>query len=522
MQPERSTKPIDTESGTNPQQHDCKADDTNSSSLSPSSCITRTHMHSTSSSSAAAPAAAAAAAAAPSSSVATAACSSSGDNTYMVRCGNHETRFVLPSRYVLQKKLGHGAYGVVCSAYDSVSEQHVAIKKITNAFNNFNHAKRTLREIKILKRFRHENVLQVYDVLPPPSYDTFQDIYVVSELMDIDLHQIIFSQQLLTDRHIQFFLYQILRGLKYIHSAHVLHRDLKPSNLLVNENCELKICDFGLARVAEPDKNYPGFLTEYVATRWYRAPEILLSSVEYTKSVDMWSVGCIFAEMLGRKPLFPGKDYMHQLQLILHLLGTPSTDDTSYIGSEGAKRYMQSLPPRKGIALSKIFPSSNPLALDLLSKILCFVPSQRITVEEALAHPYLVDLHEPDDEPNADYKFNFDFERCPQTVQSLKALIWYDICESHPELREKPAPPLPQATNPYLYAAGQANMPAFPQAVPHHAQSMVPTDMSSSTTVLPNNANTNNNITTAAPVLAPAPASASTPITPGYRDTEMR
>ncbi len=114
----------------------------------------------------------------------------------------------------------------------------------------------------------------------------------------------------------QYFLYQLLRGLKYVHSANVLHRDLKPSNLLVNANCDLKIADFGLARTTS-DTN---FMTEYVVTRWYRAPELLLNCSEYTEAIDVWSVGCIFMELLNRKPLFPGKDYVQQLVLITEVL----------------------------------------------------------------------------------------------------------------------------------------------------------------------------------------------------------
>lgn len=111
---------------------------------------------------------------------------------------------------------------------------------------------------------------------------------------------------------LQYFLYQILRGLKYIHSARVIHRDLKPSNLLLNANCELKICDFGLARpTAEND-----IMTEYVVTRWYRAPELLLNSTDYTAAIDIWSVGCIFMELLNRRPLFAGRDHMHQMCLV--------------------------------------------------------------------------------------------------------------------------------------------------------------------------------------------------------------
>ena len=114
---------------------------------------------------------------------------------------------------------------------------------------------------------------------------------------------------------VQYFLYQILRGLKYIHSANVLHRDLKPSNLLLNANCDLKICDFGLARVTSESD----FMTEYVVTRWYRAPELLLNSSDYTTAIDVWSVGCIFMELMDRKPLFPGRDHVHQLRLLMEV-----------------------------------------------------------------------------------------------------------------------------------------------------------------------------------------------------------
>lgn len=118
----------------------------------------------------------------------------------------------------------------------------------------------------------------------------------------------------------QYFLYQILRGLKYIHSANVLHRDLKPSNLLLNANCDLKICDFGLARVTSESD----FMTEYVVTRWYRAPELLLNSSDYTAAIDVWSVGCIFMELMDRKPLFPGRDHVHQLRLLMEVSSNPS------------------------------------------------------------------------------------------------------------------------------------------------------------------------------------------------------
>ena len=152
----------------------------------------------------------------------------------------------------------------------------VAIKKIS-PFEHQTYCQRTLREIKILTRFNHENIIDIRDILRTTSMDTMKDVYIIQCLMETDLYKLLKTQRLSND-HICYFLYQILRGLKYIHSANVLHRDLKPSNLLLNTTCDLKICDFGLARVADPEHDHTGFLTEYVATRWYRAPEIMLNS----------------------------------------------------------------------------------------------------------------------------------------------------------------------------------------------------------------------------------------------------
>ena len=266
-----------------------------------------------------------------------------GDDPYeltkFVVCGN---LFEVKKKYVPIKPIGKGAYGIVCSAKDEKQNTKVAIKKITNAFENVVDAKRTLREIKLLRHLRHENVVPITDCMLPSKEEeyNFNDVYVMYELMDTDLHQIIRSDQPLTDDHCQYFIYQLLRGLKYIHSADVLHRDLKPSNLLLNANCDLKICDFGLARTNTQDKNRD-FMTEYVVTRWYRAPELLLSCAEYTVAIDVWSCGCILAELLGRKPLFPGKDYVHQLNLITKVIGTPDEQDLYFVTSDKARRYLR-------------------------------------------------------------------------------------------------------------------------------------------------------------------------------------
>ncbi|XP_031272770.1 mitogen-activated protein kinase homolog MMK1 [Pistacia vera] len=328
--------------------------------------------------------------------------------------------------------IGKGAYGIVCSALNSETNEHVAIKKIANAFDNKIDAKRTLREIKLLRHMDHENVVAIRDIVPPPERESFNDVYIAYELMDTDLHQIIRSNQALSEEHCQYFLYQILRGLKYIHSANVLHRDLKPSNLLLNANCDLKICDFGLARVtSETD-----FMTEYVVTRWYRAPELLLNSSDYTAAIDVWSVGCIFMELMDRKPLFPGRDHVHQLRLLMELIGTPSEADIEFL-NENAKRYIRQLPPHNRQSFTEKFASVHPLAIDLVEKMLTFDPRQRITVEDALAHPYLASLHDISDEPVCMSPFSFDFEQHALSEGQMKELIYQEALAFNPEYRHQ-------------------------------------------------------------------------------------
>jgi serine/threonine protein kinase len=207
----------------------------------------------------------------------------------------------------------------------------------------------------------------------------------------------------------QFFIYQILRGLKYIHSANVIHRDLKPRNILVNSNCDLKICDFGLARVDDPQYRDRCVMSNYIATRWYRAPEVILGRKRYTKAVDMWSVGTILAELIGRKPIFPGRDSFHQITLVCSILGTPlpaelkstsQSDQKSKSGQPSASstpavsdEYISALPRKAKVPFRQLYPHASATACDLLDKLLVFEPEKRLTCEQALAHPYLEELH---------------------------------------------------------------------------------------------------------------------------------
>ncbi|KAL3480638.1 kinase-like domain-containing protein [Aspergillus californicus] len=345
------------------------------------------------------------------------------------QAGSRKISFNVSDQYEIQDVIGEGAYGVVCSAIHKPSSQKVAIKKIT-PFDHSMFCLRTLREMKLLRYFNHENIISILDIQRPRNYESFNEVYLIQELMETDMHRVIRTQDL-SDDHCQYFIYQTLRALKAMHSANVLHRDLKPSNLLLNANCDLKVCDFGLARSAASTDDNSGFMTEYVATRWYRAPEIMLTFKEYTKAIDVWSVGCILAEMLSGKPLFPGKDYHHQLTLILDVLGTPTMEDYYGIKSRRAREYIRSLPFKKKIPFKALFPKSNDMALDLLEKLLAFNPTKRITVEEALRHPYLEPYHDPDDEPTAppipEGFFDFDKNKDALSKEQLKVLIYEEI-----------------------------------------------------------------------------------------------
>ncbi|KAL9234491.1 hypothetical protein vseg_009361 [Gypsophila vaccaria] len=347
-----------------------------------------------------------------------------------VRYNLYGNLFEVSSKYVPPlRPVGRGAYGIVCAAVNSQTGEEVAIKKISSAFDNRVDAKRTLREIKLLCHMNHDNVIALRDVIRPPRKDNFNDVYIVYELMDTDLHQIIRSNQTLTEDHCRYFLYQILRGLKYVHSANVLHRDLKPSNLFMNANCDLKIGDFGLARTtSEAD-----FMTEYVVTRWYRAPELLLNCSEYTAAIDIWSVGCILGEIMTRDPLFPGKDYVHQLKLITELIGAPDDSSLGFLRNDNACKYVRQLPQYPRQQFSTRFPDASPVIVDLLERMLVFDPSKRITVDEALCHPFLASLHDINEEPVCPEPFNFEFEQPSFTEENIKELIWLESVRFNPD-----------------------------------------------------------------------------------------
>uniref|UniRef100_A0A669E514 mitogen-activated protein kinase n=1 Tax=Oreochromis niloticus TaxID=8128 RepID=A0A669E514_ORENI len=298
----------------------------------------------------------------------------------------NSTVWEVPEKYTHLKQIGTGAYGSVCSALNEKNKEKVAIKKLHRPFQSEIFAKRAYRELRLLKHMKHENgclTAPLFLCFVPPSY-------LVMPYMFTDLSKV--RGQLSEDK-VQFLVYQMLCGLRYIHKAGIIHRDLKPGNLAVNQDCELKILDFGLARSTDAE------MTGYVVTRWYRAPEVILNWMHYTQTVDIWSVGCIMAEMINGKTLFKGKDYMDQLTQIMKVTGVPGPEFIQKLDTPEARNYVKGLPryPRKDFSM--LFPRASAHGVDLLEKMLVLDGDERPTAELALEHPYFDNLRDPDDFP---------------------------------------------------------------------------------------------------------------------------
>merc|ERR1712007_47451 len=337
----------------------------------------------------------------------------------------------------------------------------VAIKRIGHMFEDLIDCKRILREISILHKLDHENVVRIYDLPQPASLSSFDELYIVMEICDSDLKKLFRTDVELTQLHINTLLYNTLVGLKYIHSAGIFHRDLKPANCLINQDCSVKICDFGLSRAIGDEQDHlvalpntprgesgegphampivpstarmKRHLTGHVVTRWYRAPELILLQENYTQAIDVWSVGCIYAELLGmlegtktddRGPLFPGSscfplspdnkhktDYRFhtrgkhdQLNMIFNLLGTPSEADISQLERDDAKRYIRCFQHREG---------------DILAKMLRFNPQERVNVDRALCHRLFEGIRDETREKLSDIHVTLEFEKEPDLDESL-------------------------------------------------------------------------------------------------------
>ena len=337
----------------------------------------------------------------------------------------------LDPRYKLEKVIGAGSYGVVLKAKENFNgkEEPCAVKKVSKEiFTDTILAKRILREIKLLGHFNNDNIVALRNLITPSTKD-FKEFFIVMDLMETDLKSVFKSGQKMQNEHVQYFLYQILRALKQIHAAGVIHRDITPANILVNINCDLKICDFGLAR--DEPKEDDQFLTDYVTMRWYRAPELVMESKTYTGAVDVWGVGAIVCEMFGSKPLFPGKDRVNQLDKIIDVIGTPPDAEIKSIGSEAAQRYIKKKSVKKPTDFYAKFPNADPLGIQLMVKMLSFHPARRITVETALEHEFLAELHDEQDEDVSCVRpFLFDDTKF-NSAADVKAAIFEETMAFH-------------------------------------------------------------------------------------------
>ncbi|KAL5456902.1 hypothetical protein EMCRGX_G034129 [Ephydatia muelleri] len=347
----------------------------------------------------------------------------------------------ISTRYQICRRIGKGAYGIVWKSVDRRTGEIVALKKIFDAFSNQTDAQRTYREVMFLDAFSgHENVIQLLNVI---SALNNMDLYLVFEFMDTDLHAAIKSK-LLHSPHVQYILYQILKVIMYIHSGNCIHRDLKPSNILINSQCFIKLADFGLMRsltsipFGEENIGFNPIMTEYVATRWYRAPEILLGSQRYTKGVDMWSVGCILAEMMSGKPLFDGTSTLNQIERIMTIIPHPTRADIESIKSPYAQSILEQVLKRHSSNLRDTLPCPDEDALKLLNELLRFNPDKRITAEQALLSPYMHRFHCPENEPTLDHDVVPTLNDCTQlSVQNYQDMLYKGISHTRAALKSE-------------------------------------------------------------------------------------
>ncbi|XP_002158990.1 mitogen-activated protein kinase 1 isoform X1 [Hydra vulgaris] len=289
------------------------------------------------------------------------------------------------------------------------------------------HCRVALRELRVLKRLSHENIIKTMKIIDSSgntidpnteSFNGIDNVYVVEELLDSDLQRIIERNGKLSLETCKIFLYQLLRGLKYIHSANVVHRDIKPGNLFVKtDDLTLKVGDYGLARVFDYRYTHKGYLTALVSTRYYRAPEVILKTGDYSYPIDIWSAGCVFGEMLLGKVLFPGENDLDQIDCICRVFG---------LKVENIFDHVSMFPEH-------LFRGISSDAIDLLSKMICIDPDRRISAEQALCHPFFADLHDPLDEPICMQPFYVEHEIDNLPIKELKGKILEDSFISHCE-----------------------------------------------------------------------------------------
>jgi len=337
------------------------------------------------------------------------------------------------------KLLGEGAYAAVCEVVDQRTNKKYAVKKNRDVFSNVADARRILREIKLMIHFDHPHVMGLSGVVPPEPHtrDSYTDCYLIMPRMDTTLSKVIRSKQQLSPRHKQYFIYQIARGLEYMHSGGIIHRDLKPENILVNAaDCKVKITDFGLSRGVHLDVDSPQKLTEYVVTRWYRAPEVMCCSRLYDYQIDTWALGCISAELYNRRPIFKGRNHIEQLQLIFHYMGTPK--DLSWIQTPDALKWIAGMPKKPPQDLSKIMPGADEGAKQFISQLLITNPNERPTITKAIAHPWMREFAQPRDYKKCpEFNISFEYEKRIKTNFGVRHMMYTELTQYYEKCQKR-------------------------------------------------------------------------------------
>ncbi|MCQ2817332.1 MAG: protein kinase [archaeon] len=345
-------------------------------------------------------------------------------------------------RFLIQKKLGQGAYGTVFKAIDKKTKETVALKKLYGAFRDDTDSQRTFREVMILQELNgHDNIIRLLNVI---KAENDLDLYLIFDHMESDLYNVS-RAGILQDIHKKYIIYQMLKALKFIHSADIIHRDLKPSNVFINSDCHIKLGDFGLARTLHSGKNgFGGIITDYVATRWYRAPEMIVGSVNYGKAIDMWSVGCILYELLVGAPLFPGKSTKEMLHMVFSLCGIPDRKEYEEIREEFdipleyEALLSEKIRKKKSIKSLLAGYCNDPVAIDLLQKLLVFNPKKRYTVEQALEHPYVSEFHNPSEEIVSETKIRIPLDDTKKfTLQEYRQKLYEVVLQRKIEIRRQ-------------------------------------------------------------------------------------
>ncbi|CAF4368248.1 unnamed protein product, partial [Rotaria socialis] len=323
--------------------------------------------------------------------------------------GCYYCQYTLPVRYQKLSHIGQGRYGTVIRAFDEEKDQWVAIKKLTRPFQNDVYAQRAYRELKLTQYLTHPDaqLLQLYHVFTPEQkLEDFETLYFVFNFVPFNLNQLIKRRLPIAENHVNQIIYSICRGLQYMHSAGIIHRDLKPENIGIDAQSNVTILDLGLARTVDGSEK-----TGYVVTRWWRAPEIIINQSKYDEKVDIWSVGCIMAELILLRPLFPGTSQFTQLDAIFDVVGTPDIETLNEISNAVSPASSAQKIQKPQQDFNKLFgykydqTGENKISgvssegIDFLRSLLTFDPRQRPTVGEALKHPFLQRYRTAEDEP---------------------------------------------------------------------------------------------------------------------------